>query len=164
MVPAAWLKKPLSHVWFGTSVENQATADERIPHLLQVPAAVRFLSCEPLLGSITLPGFDSATAWCPVCTAIVPCTLARWHSHGHDVMRAGPHCSSVYDLIHWVIAGGESGPGHRPMDTEWARSLRDQCRMAGVPFFFKQASGLRPGQGEDALGEVVQEFPHGRSG
>ena len=61
--------------------------------------------------------------------------------------------------ISWVIVGGESGPGHRPMDLDWARSIRDQCRAAGVPFFFKQSSGPRPGTGIELDGEVIQEFP-----
>lgn len=90
------------NVWLGTTVEDQQRADERIPHLLAVPAVVRFLSCEPLLG---------------------PVDLDRW---------IGPQ------LLHWVIAGGESGRGARPMHPAWARSLRDQCTAAGVAFFFKQ--------------------------
>lgn len=88
------------NVWLGTTVENQEEADRRIPHLLAVPAAVRFLSCEPLLGAVDL-------------------------TKGHP-------------RINWVIAGGESGPGARPMHPDWARSLRDQCATAGLPFFFKQ--------------------------
>lgn len=87
-----------ANVWIGTSVEDQAAADTRMPYLRSIPAAVRFLSCEPLLGPV-------------------------------DLDLTG---------IHWVIAGGESGPNARPMHTEWARSLRDQCEAAGVPFLFKQ--------------------------
>lgn len=118
---------PLPNVWLGTSVEDQATADARILHLLKCPAAVRFLSCEPLLGPVDLkvaplhqwpngeywlPNKDEADDW-------------KYHMH-----RMGG--------IHWVIAGGESGPKARPMHPDWARSLRDQCKVAGVPFFFKQ--------------------------
>ena len=111
MVPSRWLHKGFpANVWVGTSVEDQAAADTRIPDLLQVPAWVRFLSCEPLLGPVDL------TSW------------------------LGFHCSDVPDdsKIHWVIAGGESGHGARPMHPDWARALRDQCQAAGVPFFFKQ--------------------------
>lgn len=111
---------PLPNVWLGVSVEDQAAADERIPLLLQTPAAVRFLSCEPLLGPVDLwsaryPGRDggagkgSAFAW------------------GRGVQ--------------WVIVGGESGSRHRPLNHEWACSQRDQCRAAGVAFFGKQDSG-----------------------
>jgi protein gp37 len=105
---------PLPNVWLGVSVEHQAAADERIPLLLETPAAVRFLSCEPLLGPIDL------RRW----------TLAE---HGRRDIGAAPGLS-------WVIAGCESGPGARPADVAWFRSLRDQCAAAGVPFFLKQAT------------------------
>lgn len=102
------------NVWLGTTVESQAEADRRIPHLLSVPARVRFLSCEPLLGPVNLRGWETFDH--------------GWHSRpGEDTPR-----------IDWVIAGGESGHGARPMHPDWARSLRDQCQAAGVPFFFKQ--------------------------
>lgn len=96
------------NMWIGVSVENQQTADERIPILLQVPAAVRFVSCEPLLGAI----------------------------HFSKTWRLLP--DDCTEKLNWVIAGGESGPGARPMHPDWARSLRDQCQAACVPFFFKQ--------------------------
>lgn len=95
---------PLANLWLGVSVEDQARADERISLLLATPAAVRFLSCEPLLGAVDL--------------------------------RLPPAASGP--AVDWVIAGGESGRGARPMHPDWARSLRDQCQAAGVPFFFKQ--------------------------
>lgn len=100
------------NVWMGVSVENQETADERIPLLLQIPAAVRFLSCEPLIG---------------------PIRLNEWllSEHGRRQIGARPG-------IGWVIVGGESGPKARPMHPSWVRSIRDQCQAAGVPFFFKQ--------------------------
>jgi protein gp37 len=97
---------PLPNVWLGVSVEDQRRADERLPLLRQTPAAVRFVSAEPLLGPIDLD--------------LVDCMGAPTGD------------------IHWVIVGGESGPGARPMHPDWARSLRDQCAAAGVPFFFKQ--------------------------
>lgn len=104
------------NVWAGTTVEDQRRADERIPWLLRVPAAVRFLSCEPLM-----EGVD----------------IGEWLDPS-----AGPLMSDE-SPIDWVICGGESGGRARPFDLAWARSLRDQCAAAGVPYFFKQA-GARP--------------------
>lgn len=220
---------PLPNVWLGVSVEDQAAADARIPLLLQTPAAVRFLSCEPLLGPIDLSGWGDARAiapnsgvtkiwseytwptWIPQrerelierfwaesyhrgprawmednehqstpgtgmrvgfvtdsdgWIRVVPARSPLAEGHGRYVHRwnnigvvvtedgAAHHCSSapgpgwlarwrcrdrVYrHQLHWVIAGGESGPGARPMHPDWARSLRDQCAAADVPFFFKQ--------------------------
>jgi protein gp37 len=100
------------NVWLGTTVENQAEADRRIPHLLATPAAVRFVSAEPLLGPVEVIGLrEHFDEW------------GNWRSGGG---------------IQWVIVGGESGPGARPMHPDWARSLRDQCADAGVAFHFKQ--------------------------
>jgi protein gp37 len=95
------------NAWLGVTVENQHTADERIPYLLSIDAEVRFLSCEPLLEAITVPSIEQ---------------------------------------IGWLIAGGEAGTGKRirPMHPDWARDLRDQCRAAGVPFFFKQWGRFLP--------------------
>lgn len=111
----------LPNVWLGTSVEDQKTADERIPALLDTPAAIRFISYEPALGPISF-------RW------------ATWDSWKDD---HGNQRSSVneYDglrMLDWVICGGESGPNARPMHPDWARSVRDQCAEAGVPFLFKQ--------------------------
>lgn len=108
-----WPHGPLANVWLGVSVEDQATAEARIPDLLQTPAAVRFLSCEPLLGPINL-------------SEVI-----------HDPLIFNA-ITGMDQLIHWVIVGGESGRGARPMHPAWARSLRDQCATAGVQFFFKQ--------------------------
>lgn len=109
---------PLPNVWLGVSVEDQQWADIRIPALRGTPAAVRFLSCEPLLGPVYLRG-----GWL------------------HSCEERG--CTGCASPIHWVIAGGESGPGARPMHPDWARSLRDQCMTAGVPFLFKQWGNWR---------------------
>lgn len=106
----------LSNVWLGVSCENQAAADERIPLLLQTPAAVRFISCEPLLGPINLDG-DGA--------------------EDIHALGCGGDCDCASKL-NWVIVGGESGPGARPCHPDWVRSLRDQCQAASVPFHFKQ--------------------------
>lgn len=114
--PGTVMPWPLPNVWLGVSVENQKAADERIPLLLQTPAAVRFLSCEPLLGPVDLTRFSAH----PLVPNAIP--------------------------IDWVIAGGESGPGARPMHPDWVRELRDHCQAAGVPFFFKQWGEWAPGE------------------
>jgi protein gp37 len=121
------------HIWLGTSVENQEQADKRIPELLKIPAKVRFLSCEPLLGHIDLWGFDEE--------AEVMRGVGIIESGG--VTPSTPdsppeNYDDSYAGIDWVIVGGESGPGARPMHPDWARSLRDQCQVAGVAFHFKQ--------------------------
>ena len=109
-----------ANLWLGVSVENTEVL-HRVDHLRKVPAAVRFLSCEPLLGP--LDGID-------------------------------------LDGIHWVIAGGESGPNYRPMELEWARSIRDACTRAEVPFFFKQWGGRTPkALGRELDGELWDEMP-----
>ncbi len=120
MLPADW-GAGWPNVWLGTTVENQAEADRRIPHLLKVPAARRFLSCEPLLAPLDLASLKS---WHPCC---IP-------EYGGDGMELIP----VLQSIDWVIVGGESSAHARPMHPDWARSLRDQCTAAGVPFHFKQ--------------------------
>jgi len=122
----------LDNVWLGVSVENQEAADERIPHLLRTPAAIRFVSAEPLLGPVDL-GADYMFPLCPKCNR-------------HQVDRLGGECCypdcdgevTVGPLIDWVIAGGETGPHARRSDLDWFRSLRYQCSAAGVPFFLKQ--------------------------
>lgn len=120
---------PLPHVWLGVSTEDQATADERIPLLLECPAAVRWISAEPLLGPIGLVrGLAGAVAR----------RIFR-ENGGRDGatiplhLRPPPH-------LNWVVAGCESGPVRRACDVAWLRSLRDQCRDADVPFFLKQAT------------------------
>jgi protein gp37 len=109
------------HIWWGVSVENRRDGLPRVAHLRAAPAAVRFLSVEPLLedlGQINLRG------------------------------------------IAWVIAGGESGPGARPMEEKWVLSIRDQCRRAGVAFFFKQWGGTRKSaRGRSLAGTTYDEFP-----
>lgn len=113
---------PLKNIWLGASVENQQTADERIPLLLQVPAAVRFLSCEPLLGPLDL----------------MQDQLRRKDGSYPFPYLADKHRTKWLHNINWVIAGGESGHGARPVHPDWLRSLRDQCQKAGTSFFLKQ--------------------------
>lgn len=130
MVPADWTFTDFggrgwpSGVWLGTTVEDQEHADKRIPELLKVPAKVRFLSCEPLLGEVDL----ERHLWQPWEPSHRP---VRDKLGAEVPMTATGH-------IHWVIVGGESGHGARPMHPDWVRSIRDQCVAAGVPFFFKQ--------------------------
>lgn len=118
---------PLPNVWIGATIVNQAEADRDIPKLLEVPARVRFLSMEPLLGPVDLTGIPISGhghhEFDPIVTANV-------------LKRAGQH--PPLPQIDWIIVGGESGPGARPMHPDWARALRDQCQAAGVPFLFKQ--------------------------
>jgi len=116
-------RNPPPGIWFGISVEDQRRADDRILHLLATPATVRWLSCEPLLGPV-FPWHEL--------------TLARANAF------LGQAANGRVEGIDWVIAGGESGPGARPMHLDWARSLRDQCAAVGVPFHFKQWGAYRP--------------------
>lgn len=122
-----------SNVWAGVTVEDQKRADERIPWLLKVPAPVRFLSMEPLLGPVDLGhvymyGGGSAIS-------VNPLTGQRNNGQGMRALIGGP---ARYPRIGWVITGGESGPKARPSHPDWFRSIRDQCATAGVPFMFKQ--------------------------
>ena len=105
---------PLPNLWLGVTAENQKTADERIPILLEIPAAKRFVSVEPMLEAIDLSGHGSV------------------------------HCPDAIGLVDWIICGGESGPKARPMKWEWAANLLGQCEEAAVPFFMKQMSGRKP--------------------
>jgi protein gp37 len=132
---------PLPNVWLGTSVESQKYADERIPLLLQTPAAVRFLSVEPMLEAVDL---DMTNA------------LGCGDSNHKEAGTGGGMCRGV----DWVICGGESGPGARPFNLAWAESLLEQCKDAGVAFFMKQvgSSPLIPKAMElNARGEFLTE-------
>lgn len=131
---AGWSGAWPGHVWAGATVENQGQAERRIPHLLEVPAAVRFLSCEPLLESIDLTR---------VRANVIPLDALRG---GWGVPRNNGGPLPNHPRISWVICGGESGPRARPFDLAWARSLRAQCDAAGAAFFFKQ-TGARPVDG-----------------
>lgn len=120
------------NVWLGVTAENQKAADERIPTLLQCPAAVRFVSAEPLLGPLNLRRFFL-------------------DDDGLDLEGGWPQFAG----LDWVIVGGETGPGARPMNPDWARQIRDQCKEVGVPFFFKKM-----GQGKETPSDLmIREFP-----
>ena len=118
------IRGEVSNMWLGVTVENQEQADKRIPILLQIPAAKRFVSVEPMLGAVDLnKDYMNGTFW--------------------------------GDKLHWVICGGETGRNKREMDWRWSRSLRDQCKAVGIPFFFKQ-----DGNGNKKLdGKLHREFP-----
>jgi protein gp37 len=132
---------PLKQVWLGVSIEDQKAADDRIESLLRTPAAVRFISAEPLLGPINLGWVgcecDDPDSWDGVIDALRGKTWIEEWDDPEGSSRTRVDCNAV-PMLDWVICGGESGPGARPMQADWARSLRDQCVAAGVPFFFKQ--------------------------
>jgi protein gp37 len=126
---------PLPNVWLGVSVEDQKRADERIPLLLQTPAAVRFISAEPLLGALRIENYLR----CDVCKS-------RYGTHDcqNDALVAvgEPGPCPYGPFVDWVIVGGESGPGARPFDVAWARSIVAQCKAAGVASFVKQLGSV----------------------
>jgi protein gp37 len=132
MVPARWWVSDgawPANCWVGITTEDQQRADERISHLLVIPAPVRFLSYEPALGDVD---------------------LGQWTPRNRRGQRS----------IGWVICGGESGPGHRPLNLDHARHLRDQCAAADIPYFFKQVGGTRPTSGGVLLdGRTHKAFP-----
>ena len=120
---------PLPNVWLGVSAEDQATADERIPILLDTPAAVRFVSYEPALGPVDFTSIRNA--------GMIFSNRGQVSLEPVNVLT-GKTGSMEIPSLDWVIAGGESGPNARPSNPEWFRLLRDQCAAAGVPYFFKQ--------------------------
>ena len=156
----AW---PLPNLWLGVSVEDQAAADERIPHLLKTPAAVRFLSGEPLLGPVDVERWLNIVWQCCGCKGyftgrhrkICPdCGREGYWTGSHAFNGRGRKPHPVVPPqsgrgIDWVIVGGESSLKARPMHPDWVRGLRDQCDAACVPFFFKQWGEWLGGEWED---------------
>jgi protein gp37 len=147
MLPDDW-GRGWPNVWLGTSIEDREVV-ERARVLSAVPAFVRFISYEPAIGPVF---YDDWT------TGDKP--LAFWSDEGPSA-RANGESPPQLDLegIHWLIAGGESGPGHREMKLEWAMDARAECEQEGVAFFFKQIAAFRNEQGADALGRPIREFP-----
>ena len=127
------LPKTLRNVWLGVSAEDQARADERVPDLLATPAAIRFVSAEPLLSGINFAQVHHYTSY----GADVWNALTGFRGHPGGGSSDNPH-------LDWVIVGGESGRNARPMHPDWARSIRDQCAAAGTAFFFKQWGAWKP--------------------
>jgi protein gp37 len=149
-LPGDW---PLPNVWLGVTAETQREADLRIPLLLRIPADVRFVSVEPMLGNVDLSQFLGKVNGCNLY-----CRTSK------DSCRAQSggccHANDTAPGLDWVICGGESGPQARKMQVEWAESLRDQCAAAGVPFFMKQMSG-KAKQERETIPEYLgkKQFP-----
>lgn len=147
--PSTW---PLPNVALGVSVEDQASADDRIPHLLATPAAIRLISAEPLLGPVDLEMLDARVS---ERDDAEPSGLRWIDALTGDYSDGEGHVGDVWGManpgLDWVIAGGESGKGSRPCHPDWARGLRDQCARAGVPFFWKQ-------WGDHAPGEIAADY------
>ena len=154
--------------WLITSTENQEYATKRIPELLSIPAAVHGISAEPLLGPINLQQIPE------VCVEVQKeddGTETRWH---RDIFQAGDYWRSEHNEssdgpfwygLDWVIVGGESGPGARPMNPFWARSLRDQCKLADAAFFFKQWGEWAPlPKDEEPCASSTAAWPDGTIG
>lgn len=185
-VAKAW---PLANVWLGVSAEDQRRADERLPHLLATPAAVRFVSAEPLLGPIDLERVGTIAS----VRAAMPQVLEREDrgrpSSGNGsisgaqidaVGRAGSSITffqtpdhmggftaaspRLWPVLDWVIVGGESGDGARPMHPDWARALRDQCEDTGVAFFFKQWGAWTEIEQFDPTGDSAYHWDRERAG
>lgn len=144
---------PLPNVWLGVSVEDQARADERIPDLLATPAAIRWLSCEPLLGRVDLTRIAYPDIKYETGIHYADCLRGGMWAAKHlgffgrpaqpDEEQGNFVNHSDLESIDWIVVGGESGPGARPMHPDWARSLRDQCAEAGVAFNMKQWGSWR---------------------
>lgn len=152
MLPTGW-GDGWPNVWLGTTVENQKQANQRIPPLLDVPAARRFLSVEPMLGAIALRNLWNCYGWDEDVRA--DALTGEWWTSRY---QEEPYRTDA--KIDWVICGGESGPGARPLDPEWVRSLRDQCLGAGVPFLFKQWGEWAPGECADAAPTKTEDVAY----
>jgi len=155
---------PLPNVWQGVSVENQQIADERIEPLLRTPAAARFISIEPMLGPINLGWIgcecDTADAWDGAIDALHGKTWIEKWNNADGSERTRVECQTIPKLD-WVICGGESGHGARPMHPDWARGLRDQRKAAGVPFFMKQWGEWEPqnqSPGDTGFGSSIMHW------
>jgi len=135
---------PIQNVWLGVSVENQEAANQRIPVLMETPAAHRWISIEPMIAPVDLARL----------------LLLESHGYGWANPLQGTHPTLTADGMRgpgldFVVLGGETGPGARPMDLSWAREVRDQCKASGVPFWFKQAGGGR----ETPPDLMIHQFP-----
>jgi protein gp37 len=161
---------PKPWIWLGVSVENQDAADERIPELLRTPAAIRFLSCEPLIGPVDLlPWFDPVGS-CDCAPGASYCVGGCAKDAPWRGLATRPGDSVASDpQLHWVIGGCESGAGARECDVEWLRLLRDRCEEAGVSFFLKQAvenigvcGDANNPNGDDPCGQRITSYVYGK--
>ena len=154
---------PLPNVWLGVSVEDQNAAEQRIPLLLQTPAAIRWISAEPLLGPIDLDSESVSDL-----LHALGCGYEGGWRNCPEYLEGRTDCAG----LDWVVVGGESGPGARPMHPDWSRRLRDDCVAAGVPFFFKQwgeycpaeldhSGGVFDGYWRDQRGNAFHQAAHG---
>lgn len=162
-----WLKAaamPYKNVWLGVTVENQKAADERIPILMAVPAAIRFLSVEPLIGPVALKFVRCING----CGFISPVPVNNGKDYGcpecHSIVNAmrmvsRPGLFFYKKPIDWVIVGGESGDDARPMHPSWAENIMRECMTAGVPFFFKQWGQWQPDDGLLHAKNIVENMP-----
>jgi protein gp37 len=156
MMYCAGIIWPLPNVWLGVSAEDQQRLDERVPELLQTPAAVKWVSAEPLLGPLDFSP-PAPKAYGILSRYYGPDGFDKSGSQAEKTRREG-----LFPRIDWVVAGSESGPGRRETDGAWVRTIRDQCVAAGVPFFLKQ---LHEGGKKLSLpeldGRTWDEFPGG---
>jgi protein gp37 len=162
MMPERWLKDPRPNVWLGATVVNQEEADRDIPKLLDVPATLRFLSCEPLLGPVDLEDIPNQNMLAEGQGHLNVLRQYAWECTGAD------YCDtcSIGAGIDWVIVGGESGHGARPFTLGWGKYIVRQCRAARVPVFIKQVGanpvnreGARCPHIRDRKGKVMEEWP-----
>lgn len=151
------------NVWLGVTAENQERADERIPVLLDIPAAIHFVSIEPILGPADLNKDIGGTLW-------IGGQRGHGGKHSHDDGKLHHHCDNrCKPGLDWVICGGETGQGARPMDIQWARDIKDQCLFAQIPFFFKSTGTATffpcgkkrriDGKQHSLDGKLYNEFP-----
>ncbi|MBX9816167.1 MAG: phage Gp37/Gp68 family protein [Sphingomonas sp.] len=164
MAPAHWLNGEWPrHVWQLVSVEDQGAADHRIPILMTVPALVRGISAEPLLGPVDLSGFTNAEPGNVGTQGDAPCSDDCGAVTSGQAGIRGVVARPI-PRLNWVIVGGESGPNARPMHRAWACALRDQCTTAGVPFFFKQWGEWAPNFSLSCGGERFQRLGKKKTG
>lgn len=160
---ASWrFEWPLPNVWEGVSIEDQPTADERIPLLLQTSAAIRFVSYEPALGPVNFGRYvpaDDGDGHCTKCGMKLPDK-----QESLDLLRVGMTCDCPPGFgpsLNWIIAGGESAHGARPANPDWFKSVRHQCQSADVPFFFKQWGEWSPTIETEPDNDRYHEWPSG---
>lgn len=150
------------NIWLGVTAENQQRADERIPILLQIPAAERFVSVEPMLGPVDLSSYLGDLYYCEKHGRLCPEGVTYANDREAVLCKYCHQPVEITTPLNWVICGGETGPGARPMRRNWVRSLRDQCQQAGTPFFFKSwGDWVAPSQMPDSTYRNIQDFRGG---